>query len=1036
MAMNLRICVAACLVVLSAFAAHDKSSSSPYPPGGFYFFKSYGPEQGLTNPSVTCLIQDAEGYLWAGTEDGLFRYDSIRFRRYGIQDGLPSNSIFNLLLSPDGDLYVQTDNGLSVRKGDRFEALTSRGLPKGDSGATAVGRDGRIFTQIGTAFYEANDRGNFHKVEDTPLKGISDVWMSPDGQELVAAQGRKLYRRKEGRWECRDLKPFLKWWILGMLRDDEGRFWLRTQSQVDCLDAFDSSSKNLLKGIIDAPIAMASLSKDPQGRIWTVSGKGLSCFEKDRFWHLGEKEGLPGTWANAMCFDREGNLWVGSEGVHRLQGRFLWQAYSQRHGLPGSVAWAVRHSSDGLMWAGTNRGLCVAEKDGWRLIPGTEGRLFSAISEDPHGVLWIGGEGNRDNTRCLAYRKGHSKEFCFVPLKSAAPNCFVLNVVHLPNEAMLIGTIGDGLHRLVPKDKTWRSERVPLPGVTEGDNINTLGTWRGDVWIGTDQGVIVGDGQTWTRVDTAQGLKENKVTCGAIHPDGDLWISYETIRSITRLRKQGNAWKVLDHLDSPLLLTQDLINSIAFDPKGVLWLGTSRGVKRWDGQHIECFGRSEGLPGEDTVSNAVWIDPSGDVWFGTSNGIARFQSSQYTGPTHPPAVRLSAVEDGQGRLLDHTQQTTDIAYNARNVVFRFTALSYLDEGQQTYHIRLEGFENEWRETRVPEVRYTVLPPGTYRFEARSLDHNGQTGNPVHFAFSVIAPWWRQWWALLIEAAAGIGLVLAYVRWRIERVHQRNVHLENMIHERTRELENANAALENANAALAEASMVDPLTELRNRRYLSLAMPEEIARVQRVFNDYLKKGDDSPLQGEDIIFFMVDIDFFKSINDTYGHAAGDHVLAQVSQLLRSVCREADTLVRWGGEEFLLVAKRSVRNKAPVVASTILDAFRTHTFLIPEGQTQRLTCSVGFAAFPFLPNFPEQLSWEATTEIADHCLYTAKHSGRNGWVGVNAKPGSRGEKDLECLPRNIEHLLNEGFLEVACSFPDPSLLKWRHDVPSVH
>jgi diguanylate cyclase (GGDEF)-like protein len=141
-------------------------------------------------------------------------------------------------------------------------------------------------------------------------------------------------------------------------------------------------------------------------------------------------------------------------------------------------------------------------------------------------------------------------------------------------------------------------------------------------------------------------------------------------------------------------------------------------------------------------------------------------------------------------------------------------------------------------------------------------------------------------------------------------------------------------------------------------------------------------------GSDLVFLLLDLDHFKSVNDTYGHAAGDAVLVQTAAVLSRVFRASDPVVRWGGEEFLAVARFVDRREAPRLAEKIRAAIAGHPFRLDDGTVLQRTCSVGFAAFPFTPSQPRSIPWEEVVGLADFGLYAAKKSGRNRWVGIEA------------------------------------------------
>lgn len=203
----------------------------------------------------------------------------------------------------------------------------------------------------------------------------------------------------------------------------------------------------------------------------------------------------------------------------------------------------------------------------------------------------------------------------------------------------------------------------------------------------------------------------------------------------------------------------------------------------------------------------------------------------------------------------------------------------------------------------------------------------------------------------------------------------------------------------ANARIEETSLTDALTQLRNRRFLEQALESDLALAARRHEDG-RAGD-----GEaDLVFLLLDMDHFKSVNDSHGHAAGDAVLVQVAALLRSVFRASDHVVRWGGEEFLIVARFVDREKGPELAEKVRVAVDAHDFRLADGTLLKRTCSVGFAAYPFSTRRPRACGWQEIVEIADRGLYAAKRKGRNGWVGMEAGDT---EDPLEAMQRFREN-----------------------------
>ena len=219
-----------------------------------------------------------------------------------------------------------------------------------------------------------------------------------------------------------------------------------------------------------------------------------------------------------------------------------------------------------------------------------------------------------------------------------------------------------------------------------------------------------------------------------------------------------------------------------------------------------------------------------------------------------------------------------------------------------------------------------------------------------------------------------------------------------------ELARKNGLLEEAYLQQQEASFTDPLTQLRNRRFLMAHIEDEIALTLRRFERQQRQPSSDPTLDHDLVFYMLDIDFFKSVNDQHGHAAGDAVLVEMARRLRSVIRETDFLIRWGGEEFLLVARATHAGEGAVLAERLRAVVAERPFEIGDGRSLPVTCSIGFASFPFHADEPRLANWSEVTRLADQALYLAKEGGRNRWAGIEAAGKARDRAHFEQVCRD--------------------------------
>ncbi|WP_334018575.1 tetratricopeptide repeat-containing diguanylate cyclase [Alteromonas sp. S015] len=223
------------------------------------------------------------------------------------------------------------------------------------------------------------------------------------------------------------------------------------------------------------------------------------------------------------------------------------------------------------------------------------------------------------------------------------------------------------------------------------------------------------------------------------------------------------------------------------------------------------------------------------------------------------------------------------------------------------------------------------------------------------------------------------LVLVLMAFLLYYRHSQQKYMQKLEHEvalRTAELKSANEGLE----AL---SLTDKLTGLNNRRFVESQIDADITSVLRKHQQT-----SSPLSSKDadLCLFVIDIDKFKRINDTFGHIAGDEVLQQMAKRLKRIFRDSDFVVRWGGEEFVAVARFINRNDAEALAERIVDDIQRTPFALGDSVNETITCSVGFSCFPFSCKTQSYNTMLDIFTVADHCLYAAKGAGRNKWVGI--------------------------------------------------
>ena len=211
-----------------------------------------------------------------------------------------------------------------------------------------------------------------------------------------------------------------------------------------------------------------------------------------------------------------------------------------------------------------------------------------------------------------------------------------------------------------------------------------------------------------------------------------------------------------------------------------------------------------------------------------------------------------------------------------------------------------------------------------------------------------------------------------------RLNEAHIALEQKVIERTKDMERAYIKVE-------ELSVRDALTGLHNRHYFNQTIKSIIAECDRTHAGVKLSVPEAHSPGTDVIFFVLDIDNFKSINDTYGHSTGDKILIEIAKRFQEEMREADYLFRWGGEEFLIITRNTSRRSAPDAAERFVSIVRDQP-IIGDTSDFHITCSLGYCAYPPDPDSPKASTWNEVISAADKCMYKVKNSGKNSWAGI--------------------------------------------------
>ncbi len=981
--------------------------------------RSFGLEQGLGSLSVHCLAQDPLGFVWVGTEDGLYRFSGREFLGYGRGDGLPSSTIEHVVATPEGKVWVGTPKGLGLWNGLGFIPVgPERGLELGAIRALAVGPGGKLLVGTDGGFFELISGERFRRVQDWPGGSVTAIWGRADLHEVWVASwgggGSTVHRWAAETWAALALDGGMsKDRIDALAMDSRRHIWARTQKALWVADSAGGTFREARDMLVPGG-QQGRLLADRMGNVWVPTERGLLVLENGVPRRLGSREGLPSKLISAVMLDSDGALWLGGLGVQRIPGGGMWEIHGVDQGLPSDVVWCVFRDAQGQLFAGTNRGLARASGDGWSVVPGTEACQVRSAVQGWDGSFFLAG-----SPVVLRWDPRRQRVEKFGPESGVESNGRIFRLAMGLDGRLWVATDGSGLLVGEATKGQWIFSREQITGGDPRERFEDVRVDAlGRVWACGERGLAVLDQGRWERITAGEGLRSNHVSYLRPLADGTLVLAYFEPMGVCRARYQGGRFQVLEHLDSRIPPDRT-IYLVGEDAGRNLWFGTGRGVDvLLASGAVDHFSHLDGLAGDDVNSMAFLADANGDVWIGTSSGLAHFIAQAYRGVPPVPRVEILTCRLG-GRALPPSLPEIPIAPHRDNTFeVRFAAPSFTREGAIKYQVRLLGLESDWHMNDGTPERFPKLGSGHYQFEVRARVGGGSWGPSSSFRFEVLPAWWQTWWARGLTAMGCIGLLGVFIRFRIRTVRRRNRMLEQMVAARTRELESANVALRNQ-------SLSDPLTGLHNRRYLSLAMPDTLAQIRREQRNTLLSRQERMDQNVDIVFIMVDIDHFKAVNDQYGHTAGDHVIQEMAGILRSAIRDSDAVIRWGGEEFLVVARNVSRRESTILVERIRSAVALHPFKVGKGQTFRRTCSQGFAFLPFVPERTDLFEWERVVDLADHCLLAAKRAGRDAWVGIHPSLEGDAASLKDRLPMEIGELIREGHLEVKASVAKESL-----------
>ncbi|PKM15591.1 MAG: GGDEF domain-containing protein [Gammaproteobacteria bacterium HGW-Gammaproteobacteria-2] len=958
---------------------------APDKPFHQYVQERWSTQAGLPQVSGNAITQDGMGYIWVGTQTGLARFDGTRFTTFTPANTpeLPGVWIRVLRTDAKGALWVGTYQGVAVHDERGFRTITApAGMPAPDVQDIAFAANGAVFVATEQGVFTVID-DRMQRLDSAPQLARA-IWVNAEGVWIGSVGG--VVRIKDGVSHNLQLPHAMSDVAITALREVGGRLWLGSRRGLFVRDGESWRQVPLqAPGFNDGLVTF--LHDDRDGNLWVGTGDGL----------IRLRDGHPQEWVDARSpgyikaplsafEDREGNLWVGSqsEGVVRLWSGWA-RRYSASEGLHEPLLWSISSGPDSKLWVGTNDGLALWSNGRFKTVVSGEQlphpQAYSLLAETDQ--VWIG-----TRSGLALWRDGQVR----IPEGFAAvANAQINGIARDPGDAAGNGrgdlwlATSEGVFRLRDNHLTHlqpeaTDARIGVRYLLRRQDGTWLAGGRGGVWRlkddrmlpflagdelptlldvtalyelpdgqlligGLTEHVYVFDGAHWHSLTPEQGLPAN-VPFFVTQADGFVWMA--GIRGISRV---------------PVADLQAFVAGKRKDVRGEMILN-ERGDLR-SGQQGSCCNGAGNAKGV-FVNEALWL-PSRD-------GMVVLSPQEVVKNAVALTVFIERVRIGEHWHDILSAKFPQLQAGVRDVAFAFAALSYKDPRSTLIRYRLKGYDRRWHtlaDGGPRQANYTNLPPGNYTFEVRAANDAGVwVAQPAQLAFTV-PPLWHETASFRITALLAVLALLVVAARRVLRRHQlHETRLQQLVDQRT-------AELRHLNERLSETSQTDQLTGLRNRRFLESQMPADIGFYDR---EHPGLGKHERI----MLFALLDLDHFKIINDQYGHLEGDRVLQQVAQQLQDLLRAGDYVVRWGGEEFLLIFRPMPNQSLAVIGERLCRQIAAHPFALADGRSVSLTASVGLAEYPLFQDAQARLGWEDMIELADKALYWVKRHGRNGWA----------------------------------------------------
>ncbi len=803
-------------------------------------FIYYGVEQGLPQSQVQCITQDDDGNLWVGTLSGLTKYNGREFKIFSRTDSLAEDWVTSLCKDKTGNIWfghwaggvsmfnykTQKIENLNLEEFTRFKTVTC--ITQDEKGRFWIATEG-----AGVFIYDpANkkmstlikkDGLSSDNVYTVCLDQKGNVWVGTDigitifDENQLAVHsilniGNGLH---SNRITCMGLVNENEMWIGSA---DAGVMVLKVKDDFKVtqpVKAIENAGERIdMKNGLSS-VFINCITEDRSHNIWigTTGGGAAKCvpfpsadraeaISKAIIYNYNTKQGLNYFNANTIFQDRENNVWIGTDiGLNQYHGE-RFQIYDEADSLTNNLVWTTLCDREGNLWLGTNDGVSkisfsysgINHKQNhtiknYNTKDGLSSNVILSSFEDKEDNLWFGtGYGG-----VCKFNKTTGK-FETINKESGLTDDVVFAISDDKQGNIWFGT-KEGASKYDPVAKTFRNYTI-ADGLGGNNVYRIFKDSRGNLWFGALGGNLsMYDGSTFKSFDESDGMHHRFILCINEDKQHNVWFGayggglykYDGKTFTNYTVKEG--------------LTTDSPYSLICDNDGYMWIGSSRGIDRFDEKNKKFihYGKPEGFLGVETNPNAVCMDKEGNLWYGTIMGAVRYCPKEDKANNVEPKTFIT----GMKLFMKESAFPDDgrFSYDMNHLTFTFVGVSLTNPENVQYQYKLEGFDKDWLPgyTKANEAVYTNLPPGSYTFMVRACNSDGTcNAQPASYKFFIAPPFWQTAIFYIFIALFAVFGIYVFDKIRTKSLKKAKKVLEEKVEERTEELAGKNAELAEKN----------------------------------------------------------------------------------------------------------------------------------------------------------------------------------------------------------------------------------------------